>query len=117
VCISPRKFGDCCHTDSDVVQEHIEQILSQYTEPMVDVRYRLVDHRAGPVGKLEVTRDPGKLPYRVAKSIGDKKRIEQGDVFVRHGSLVVKPGQAELEAIQKEGERARFEPAKEAAEG
>ena len=92
-----------------VDQEHLEQIVAQYTEPVVDIRYSLVEYRAGSVGRLEVVRDPKKLPYRVAKSVGDKKRIAQGDVFVRHGSLVEKPSLAELEALQEEGDRARSE--------
>jgi hypothetical protein len=88
-------------------QEHLEQILSHYTAPVVDIRYSVADYRSGPVGKLEVIRDATKLPYRVAKSIGDKKRIEQGTVFVRHGSLAEKPSTAELETLQAEGDRAR----------
>lgn len=90
-----------------ISQEHIEQLVSQYLEPVVDVRYEAIDYRLGTVGRLEVLRDPKKLPYRVKKSVGDKKRIEGGDVFVRHGSLVEKPTRAELEAIVREGERAR----------
>jgi hypothetical protein len=93
--------------DSKITQEHLEQLMSQYTDPVVDVRYQVVAYRMGPVGKLEVLRDPEKLPYRVTKSIGDKKRIERGDVFVRHGSLSEKPTEGELLAIQEEGQRAK----------
>ncbi len=93
--------------NSKINQEHIEQLASQYIEPVVDVRYEVIDYRLGPVGRLEVLRDPKKLPYRVKKSVGANKRIECGDVFVRHGSLVEKPMRAELEAIVREGERAR----------
>lgn len=90
--------------DPKITQEHLEQLMSQYTAPMVDIRYEVVDYRAGQVGKLEVIRDPKKLPYRVAKSIG--KRRER-DVFVRHGSLTEKPTPEELRAIEEEGLKAR----------
>lgn len=92
--------------DPKINQEHVEQLMSQYTASVVDVRYTVVEYRAGLVGKLEVLRDPKKLPYRVAKSIGDKKRIKEGDMFVRHGSLVEKPTPDELRAIEEEGKRA-----------
>lgn len=93
--------------DPKITQEHLEQLMSQYTSPMVNVRNQAVDYPAGLVGKLEVLRDPKKLPYRVAKSIGKKKQIEQGDVFVRHGSLTEKPTPEELRAIEEEGLKAR----------
>jgi len=92
--------------DARITQEHLEQLMSQYTVPVVGVRYEVVAYRAGPVGKLEVLRDPKRLPYRVAKSIGDKKRIEQGRVFVRHGSLSEPPTEGELKAIEEEAEQA-----------
>ncbi|MDQ3766349.1 MAG: putative DNA binding domain-containing protein [Actinomycetota bacterium] len=101
--------------DSGLSQNRIEQILSWYTAPHVDVRYEVVDYRAGKVGKFEVLRDPKKLPYRVAKSIGDKsagdkKRVVEGQVFVRHGSQTEPPTPAELQAIEEEGERAKMAP-------
>lgn len=93
--------------DPKVTQEHLEQLMSQYTDPVVDLRYEVLAYRAGPVGKLEVLRDPKKLLYCVAKSTGDKKRVKQGDIFVRHGSLSEPPTPGELEAIKQEGQRAR----------
>ncbi len=96
--------------DPSLNQNRIEQVLPVYTAPFVDVRYEVVDFREGPVGMLEVLRDPKKLPYSVAKSIGDKKRIEQGDIFVRHGSQVEKPTSLELQALQDEGNQARLNP-------
>jgi hypothetical protein len=93
--------------NAKINQEHIEQLVSEYIEPAVDVRYEVIDYRSGPVGRLEALRDPKKLPYRVKKSVGDKKRIERGNVFVRHGSLVEKPEPPELKAIVRDGERAR----------
>ncbi len=96
--------------DSSLNQNRIEQLLAVYTAPYVDVRYELVDYREGLVGMLEVLRDHKKLPYSVAKAIGDKKRIEQGDIFVRHGSQVEKPTSLELQALQDEGNQARLNP-------
>jgi hypothetical protein len=96
--------------DQHIVQDRLEQILSVYTTPVVDIRYDVVDYREGPVGMLEVLRNPKKLPYSVAKSIGEKKRIEQGNIFVRHGSQVEKPTSLELQALQDEGNQTRFNP-------
>jgi hypothetical protein len=88
-------------------QDDLEQLLSVYANPMVEVRYDIVEHYLGPVGRLRILRDPAKVPYRVAKSIGNKKRIKEGQVFVRHGSQTVKPSDAELQALLEEGMRAR----------
>ncbi len=89
--------------DASVTQNRIEQILAHYTDPMVIVRYEVVPYRSGAVGKLEVLREPTNLPYKVAHSIGDKKRIEAGQVFVRHGSQVEAPTQGELDSLIQEG--------------
>jgi hypothetical protein len=105
-------FDDNSHTyyspsDKSLNQNRFEQLLPVYTKPYVEVRYKVVDYRNGQVGMLEILRDPRKLPYSVAKSIGDKKRIEQDDIFVRHGSQVEKPKHAELQALYDEGDQAR----------
>jgi hypothetical protein len=71
------------------------------------VRYQVVDYRAGKVGKLEILRDAKKLAYSAAKSAGDKKRIQEGQIFVRHGSQTEPPTESELFAIREEGDRAR----------
>ncbi len=90
-----------------LTQNHFEQLMKQYTVPMVDVQFEVVEYRKGCVGKLEVRRDPKKLPYSVAMSItGDKKKVSQGQIFVRHGSQVEEPTLAELEAIREEADRA-----------
>lgn len=44
------------------------------------------------------------LPYRVKASVGDKKHISEGDVFVRHGSRTAHADAEEIAAL--EGERA-----------
>jgi hypothetical protein len=53
----------------DINQDDFERLIGEYTNPYVEVRYEVVEYRKGPVGKLEVLRDPKKLPYRVAKSL------------------------------------------------
>jgi hypothetical protein len=93
--------------DANVTQDRIEQILAHYTAPVVNVRHEVIAYRGGPVGKLEVLRDPRKLPYAVAKSISKTKRVEQGEVFVRHGSQTEHPTPAELQALEAERDRAR----------
>lgn len=97
--------------DQAITQNRIEQIVARCTTPCVDVQYNPVDYRGGSVGMLEVLRDPQKLPYRVARSIiGEKKRIEQDDIYVRHGSQVEKPSPLEEQALIDEGIQARSNP-------
>jgi hypothetical protein len=98
--------------DPAVTQNRIENILAEYTAPNLEVRYETIAYKGGLVGRLEVFRDPKKLPYKVArslgnKSLGDKKPIRIGQVFVRHGSQTEEPTAAELQAIQEEAARAR----------
>jgi hypothetical protein len=93
-------------------QDDLECLIAEYTDPCLELRYEVVDYRKGPVGKLEILRDPKKVPYRVAKSLGDKlkgnkKQILQGQIFVRHGSQVEEPTDLELQALLEEGNRAR----------
>ena len=71
----------------------------------------MVDYRLGQVGKLEVLREPAKLPYTVSRPLaGEKKRMTANQVFVRHGSQTVEAPPADLQAIQDEGDRARSGP-------
>jgi hypothetical protein len=88
-------------------QDHLEQLLSEYIQPSVDVVYQIVDYRGGRVGKIEVLRDRRKLPYRVKHSInGDtrqsSRRIEVGEVFIRHGSQTMRASQEEITALENE---------------
>ncbi|HEX8597589.1 MAG TPA: ATP-binding protein [Chloroflexia bacterium] len=93
--------------DAKVTQNRIEQLLSAYTTPNIEVRYQVVQYRAGPVGKLEILRDMRKLPYKVAKDIqGQKRKISQNQIFVRHGSQVEEPTPDELKSLIDEGLRA-----------
>lgn len=92
--------------DHKLTQDHLEQILSVYTQPNLGIRYDLVDYRSQPVGKIEVLRDRRRVPYRVKQSVGDKgaggKRIEVGQVFVRHGSQTVIADADEVAALEAE---------------
>jgi hypothetical protein len=96
--------------DPKLSQNRMEQLLASLTAPVVDIRYEVVDYRDGQVGKLEVLRDPKKLPYTAAKDVmgdGNRKRLTAGQIFVRHGSQTEGPTAAELLALQEEGNRAR----------
>jgi hypothetical protein len=96
-----------------VTQDRMERILADLTDPVVTIRYEIVDYRLGKVGKLEVIREPEKLPYRASKDVivdeKGRKGLEQGKVYVRHGSQTEAPTDAELEALKVEGRRARGE--------
>lgn len=98
--------------DSNVNQGRMEQILADLTDPVVSVQYAVIDHQRGAVGKLEVIREPEKIPYRASKDVYDdtgRKRLEKGKVYVRHGSQTEAPTDRELEALEEEGQRARGE--------
>jgi hypothetical protein len=101
--------------DSSLTQNKIEQVLARLTSPVVEVKYQIINYRFGPVGQIEVLRDPKKLPYCVAeregsKDKGGKRQIEKDQIFVRHGSQTEKPTDEELKAIKEEGNRARVSP-------
>ena len=56
----------------------------------------------------EVERDGSNVPYRVKQRLARQKRvIDVGDVFVRHGSRVVAADADELADLETESERAR----------
>jgi hypothetical protein len=84
-----------------VEPDYTEQILANYTEPNLDVRYEVISYKGGHVGMIEVLRNQQKLPYKVAKSLGDKCRITENQIFVRHGSQTESPSDAELNALRK----------------
>ena len=105
----------CCPPNSVLNQDDFERLIDEYTNPHVDVRYVVAEYRKGLVGKLEVLRDHQKLPYRVAKSLGDKlkgdkKQIFKGQIFVRHGSQVVVARGAERKALLEEGKQIHRNP-------
>ena len=101
--------------DPKLAQDRMEQVLARRTSPMVDIRYNVIDYRSGPVGQIEVLRDPKKLPYRLKEKEGGKgvegnRLIEKDQIFVRHGSQTEEPTSDELQAIIEEGDRARSLP-------
>jgi hypothetical protein len=91
--------------DPAITQDPLEQILNVYTEPIPEVRYHQVTWEGGQVGAVEVLRDPAKVPYRVAQALGNV--IAAGQVYVRHGTQVEAPTDAELAALEAEGQAAR----------
>lgn len=48
-----------------LTEETLQTIVAHYTTPAVQVRYNPVAYRLGPVGRLEILRDPTELPYAV----------------------------------------------------
>jgi len=101
--------------DITVTQDRMEDILSDLTDPVVSIRYEIVDYKQGKVGKLEVIREPEKLPYRAKKDViieekgKGKKGLEKDKIYVRHGSHTESPSEFELEALIEEGKRTRGE--------
>jgi tetratricopeptide (TPR) repeat protein len=73
-------------------EERIQQILSTYTEPVVQVRCHIVPtSNLMTVGVIEI-RGLHK-PHKVARNI---ERLSQNDVFVRHGSVVSRASPEEI---------------------
>ncbi len=99
--------------DSRITKDRMEQLLANLTEPVVIIRYEVVDYKLGKVGKLEPIREPEKLPYRASQDVvidaKGKKGLEKGRVYVRHGSQTESPTPLELESLNEEGRRARGE--------
>lgn len=96
--------------DPKVTQNRIEQILANLTNPVVTVRYEVIDYRLGKVGKIEIFREAAKLPYRATIDVigaNNKRRLEKDKVYVRHGSQTEAPTTDELKALEEEGQRAR----------
>ena len=91
--------------DPGIDQDRLEQVLNAYAAPSLDIRYFTVEHQAdGQVGVVDVRRMAEKLPYRLTKGGG---KIALDTIFVRHGSQIEPPTEAELAALEGEGERAR----------
>ncbi len=101
-----RKFTTS--VDPAATQNRMEQVLSAYLDEVSAVRYQTFEWESGIAGIIEVTRRPWQVPYRIRKDIG---RLKEGDMFVRHGSQVEPPTQAELEALEQEGNQARLSAA------
>ncbi len=98
--------------DANFTQDRMENVLSDLTDPVVNIRYEIVHYKQEEVGKLEVIREPDKLPYRAKKDVFDEKGekvLEKDKIYVRHGSHTEPPSDFELEALKEEGKRARGE--------
>ncbi|MBA3784676.1 MAG: ATP-binding protein [Acidobacteria bacterium] len=99
--------------DENVSQNKIENVLSNLTEPVVSIRYKIIDYKQGKIGKLEVIREPEKLPYRAKKDVivdeKGKKGLEKNKIYVRHNSHNESPSEFEEKALEEEGKRARAE--------
>jgi hypothetical protein len=96
--------------DPAVTQNRMEQVLSNLTEPVAVIRYDVIAHKGGKVGRVEVIRQPDKLPYHASQDVFDEKGkrvLEKGKVYVRHGSQTESPTDAELEGLKEEGLLAR----------
>jgi len=103
-------FDDTTHkfavsVDPSITHNRLEQILNAYTDPIPEIRYHTVVWETGEVGVIEVLRDPTKVPYRVARDLGNL--ISVGEIYVRHGTQVEQPTPGELAALEAEGQAAR----------
>lgn len=83
---------------STLEEERLQQLASTYIYPTITLKASLVevhtpDSRS--VGVLEVY--PAERPHHVARNIG---RLNQNDVFVRHGTVVEKASPAEMFAMR-----------------
>ncbi len=93
---------------SGLKHERMEQILSEYMGPVVNTCYEVVDYRSHAVGLIEILRDATQLPYAVKKSLaGATKRIIEGTIYVRHGSITAIATSEEVDALRAEATRVR----------
>lgn len=91
-----------------ITTDNIERVLAQYTVPVVEIKYETLDYGSrGIIGIVKVKRDRTKLPYKPAASFGDKKRINETQVFVRHGSQTQEATATEIESLEAEALRAK----------
>ncbi len=105
--------------DPNITQEIMEQHLANLTNPIVNIRYEIIDYQKTKVGKLEVIREPEKLPYKAKKDViidatskknlEGRKGLEKDKVYVRHGSHTESPSEIEMERLEEEGKHARGE--------
>jgi len=96
--------------EPDAAQDVMEDILNEYADPVPGIHYFTVEHQSGTgiVGVLEVCRDAAQVPYRLRRDGGKR---HAGDVFVRHGSHIEPPTQAERDSLLAESALARGEGA------
>lgn len=86
-----------------ITPDNIERVLAQYTAPVVEIKYETLNYGdRGIIGIVKVKRDRTKLPYKPAISFGDQKRINENQIFVRHGSQTQEATQTEIESLEAE---------------
>jgi hypothetical protein len=93
--------------DPTNTQERMEQILHAYCDSYPNIKYYLVPWQTGEAGLIEIFREPEKLPFKVGKPLGGQKGIQQGEIFVRHGSHTEPPTERELQDLIGEASRAK----------
>jgi hypothetical protein len=108
----PKTHDFTTSADPRITQDTIENVLNEYTKPPPRVLYKTFPWTdgSGEVGLLEVARDRTKVPYRVSRRLaGERKTIEEGHVFVRHGSHIATASDEEIADLVAESQRARAE--------
>jgi hypothetical protein len=106
----PKSHEFTTTADPSVTQDRIEDVLNEYTEPPVTVRYATFPWTddSGEAGLLEIKRDRTRVPYRVRRSLrGAKNAIDVREVFVRHGSHIAVASSEEVKDLEDEAARAR----------
>jgi hypothetical protein len=93
--------------DSNITEDRMEQILHEYCQPALDIKFKRVPVEGAELGLIEVIRHSEDIPYRVVKLIGGEGGIKIDDAFVRHGSRTESPTPNELRDLIEEGQRAR----------
>jgi hypothetical protein len=99
----------CVPVRPPLATSSMERLLADNTDPVVRIRHDVVASRQGLVGRIEVLCESWCLPYRVARSLGDRraKRNEVNWVCLRHGSQTEEPTEREMEGLQAERDAAR----------
>lgn len=101
----PKSHAFVQSVDPTLTQDRIEQLLNAHADPRPDVRLYTAPYEQGQVGVILVARDPARVPYRLRPAA--TAFFGGRDVFVRHGSQVEAPTDAELRDLIDEGRRAR----------
>jgi hypothetical protein len=91
--------------DRKATQDQLEDILNAYANPRPDIRYETCPWETGTIGVIEVIRSSPKVPYLASRPLAGI--LEAGKAWVRHGSHVEVPSDAELADLFNEGQRAR----------
>lgn len=101
----PKTHAFTTSVDPGITQDRMENVLNELTEPPVTVAYKTFSwvDGTGDVGLLEVQRDRTRVPYRARREFGgNRRRIQEGDVFVRHGTHVTEASEAEIADLESE---------------